>query len=320
VLGGFMTIHGPANRPPHDERSAAARTLSTKMQEWMLRAEKANLHAARRCAKRSGGQTWRRGTTGRAYEAFLVNIAVPMFKQAQAVLKAEGYLFTVQTPRRASASAEKSAETYLELISTRRHATGGTRRASLTRGRRGQVIEESPVAAGKAIATYGRRRLDVFCSPESGGWSSSLIARPYERVDGSSLTPRSRESTWRVAHPAVAAASRCRLASPTVSRQAEHSDDPITGDRWSRSCRENTVCGSAQRVVDRAQAPHGTSAAQPSDEFGHVCAPKEIPESVRSASGERRGSAFVVKRGSPAHDIATEHATDRCHCASLPTA
>lgn len=89
----------------------------------------------------------------RAYEAFLANIAVPMVKQAQAVLKAEGYLFTVQAPAASvRLQAEQSPETYLELVldpALSPPAVLG--RTSLTRGRRGQIVDESPIAAGKTI-------------------------------------------------------------------------------------------------------------------------------------------------------------------------
>ena len=59
--------------------------------------------------------------------------------------------------------AEKSLETYLEVIldpaSTPPAVLG---RASLTRGRRGQVIEESPLAAGKAIADITEEDVSTF--------------------------------------------------------------------------------------------------------------------------------------------------------------
>jgi hypothetical protein len=122
------------------------------------------LHALDDARKESAAKRGVVDEAGRAYETFLANIAVPMFKQAHAVLKAEGYLFTVQTPAASvRLQAEKSLETYLEVIldpaSTPPAVLG---RASLTRGRRGQVIEESPLAAGKAIADITEEDVSTF--------------------------------------------------------------------------------------------------------------------------------------------------------------
>jgi len=52
-----------------------------------------------------------------AFDNFLVNVAVPLLKQAQSILKAEGQSFTVHSPAgSAKLVADGSAQTFLEFV------------------------------------------------------------------------------------------------------------------------------------------------------------------------------------------------------------
>jgi hypothetical protein len=83
----------------------------------------------------------------RAYEPFLQNIAVPLFRQVADALKSSGFAFTVMTPsgsvRLASA---KTAEDFIELtLDTTGERPAVVGHTSRSRGRR--VLEsERPVA------------------------------------------------------------------------------------------------------------------------------------------------------------------------------
>jgi hypothetical protein len=90
----------------------------------------------------------------RAFEQFVEAIAVPLLRQAQAVLRAEHQPFTVHHPAGgARLVSDNSADTFLEFAMD----TGGARpqvvgRVSLTRGRQSVVVEERPISTTKAIA------------------------------------------------------------------------------------------------------------------------------------------------------------------------
>ena len=89
-----------------------------------------------------------------AYERFLNEIATPLFRQAANVLRAEGQAFTTNTPagsvRLASDhAAHDFVELELDASSSQPQVIG---RTSLMRGgRRGLLLEERPLAPGKAI-------------------------------------------------------------------------------------------------------------------------------------------------------------------------
>jgi hypothetical protein len=90
----------------------------------------------------------------RAYAQFLDQIAGPLLKQAQAVLKAEQQLFTVHTPAgSARLVSDSSPQTFVEFVldvSPRVPQVLG--RVSLTRGRQSVVVEERPIATGKPVS------------------------------------------------------------------------------------------------------------------------------------------------------------------------
>ena len=88
-----------------------------------------------------------------AYDRFLEDVAVPLLRQAQSILKAEGHLFTVHAPAgSAKLISDAHPETYLELVLD----TGGSHpqvvsRISHARGGKRVVVEERPIAAGKPV-------------------------------------------------------------------------------------------------------------------------------------------------------------------------
>ena len=99
----------------------------------------------------------------KAYDAFLADIAVPLMRQSAQVLNAAGESFSVHTPAASvRLASDKSAETFLELELD----AGGSRDAVIGRvssvGRRGPVIEEHPLAAGKAVGTLAEQDVAAF--------------------------------------------------------------------------------------------------------------------------------------------------------------
>ena len=93
----------------------------------------------------------------KAYDDFLDRIAVPLLRQAQGILKAENEMFTVHAPAgSAKLVSDASPETFLEFTLDR---SGGRPqvlgRLSATRGEKRVVVEERPLATGKAIQDLG---------------------------------------------------------------------------------------------------------------------------------------------------------------------
>jgi len=111
----------------------------------------------------------------RAYEEFLEKVAVPLLRQTQAVLKAEGQLFAVQTPAgSARLVSERTPLTFLEIVLD---ASGAQPeilgRVSVARGREGVIIQERPIAGSKPIAEAGEEDLAPFLIAEV----SKLVVR-----------------------------------------------------------------------------------------------------------------------------------------------
>lgn len=100
----------------------------------------------------------------RAYEGFLENIAVPLARQAVQVLNGSGNPFAVNTPAgTVRIVSDNSPQTFIEIALDTTGAQGLVLgRVSLTRGRQGQVVEERPVAPGKAIAQLTEEDLSAF--------------------------------------------------------------------------------------------------------------------------------------------------------------
>jgi hypothetical protein len=104
----------------------------------------------------------------KAYQQFLETIAVPLLRQAAIVLNAAGHGFVVHTPAAsARLAAEKSPETYLEI---ELDASGAeptvVGRVSITRGRRGLIIEERPIAAHKSVSALTEDDVSAFLVTE----------------------------------------------------------------------------------------------------------------------------------------------------------
>lgn len=88
-----------------------------------------------------------------AYENFLRGVAIPLFRQAATVLKAEGQPFTAQTPAGSvRLVSDHGAHDFLELeLDTAGGQPQVIGRTSQMRGRQGQVVEERALTSGKAI-------------------------------------------------------------------------------------------------------------------------------------------------------------------------
>jgi hypothetical protein len=102
------------------------------------------------------------------YAAFLSAVAVPVMRQAAAVLKAEGHPFAVETPEGSVRLVSgTSPHTFIELALDTSGKTGVViGRASLARGRGGQLVEERPVAEGKPVAAVTEDDLSAFLVAE----------------------------------------------------------------------------------------------------------------------------------------------------------
>jgi hypothetical protein len=102
------------------------------------------------------------------YERFLSGIAVPLFRQASTVLRAEAHDFTAHTPaasvRLASDRASSDfVELELDVSSPQPQVIG---RTSQNRGRQGLVVEERPIAPGKAVSELNEDDVSEFLVAE----------------------------------------------------------------------------------------------------------------------------------------------------------
>ena len=105
---------------------------------------------------------------GKAYDAFVADVAGPVMRQAAAVLKGEGHLFAVETPAGSvRLVSQRSPETFIELtLDTSSDGGIVIGRVSLARGRRGQVVEERPVAPDKPVSALTEDDLSAFLVSE----------------------------------------------------------------------------------------------------------------------------------------------------------
>jgi len=111
-----------------------------------------------------------------AYEKFVENIAVPLMRQASDVLRAEKHELTVQTPGGSvRLVSDRSAQDFIELeldtTGATPHVVG---RTSLARGRKGVVVEERPLAPGKAIGQITESDVTKFLLSEM----QRLVTKP----------------------------------------------------------------------------------------------------------------------------------------------
>lgn len=110
----------------------------------------------------------------RAYATFLEQIAVPLLRQAQGILKAEHQAFTVHAPAgSARLASDGSAETFLEFVLGTAHDRPTViGRVSRARGRQRVVVDERPLA-DKSIADLTDEDVAGFLVEELPG----LISR-----------------------------------------------------------------------------------------------------------------------------------------------
>ena len=92
-----------------------------------------------------------------AYETFLRDVAAPLLRQAQAILKAEKQAFTVHSPADSvRLAADAQADTFVEFVLD----TSGEKpqvmcRVSTARGAKRVRVEERPLVPGKPIKDLG---------------------------------------------------------------------------------------------------------------------------------------------------------------------
>ena len=119
-------------------------------------------HAKRSAAERRA----RNDEAGRAYDRFLEQVAVPLFRQVAGALKAATYNFTVFTPSGSvRLTSDKTAEDYVEITldtsGERPVVMGHTSRA---RGRR--VLESERPIADEAVAELTDQHVLEFVMKE----------------------------------------------------------------------------------------------------------------------------------------------------------
>ena len=119
-------------------------------------------------AKRTAGERrTRTDEAAREFDAFLTQVAVPLFRQIAAVLKAEGRMFTVFTPGGSvRLMSDRSADDYIELaLDTTQTYAQVLGHASRGRGRR--VLEtETPLGHGGAVRDLTEEDVLAFVMKE----------------------------------------------------------------------------------------------------------------------------------------------------------
>jgi hypothetical protein len=111
-----------------------------------------------------------------AYAGFVETRAIPVLKQAVQVLRAEGKTFTLNTPADGPRLvSDSSANTFLEFVLDLSQPTPQViGRVSLAHGRQGRIVEERPIAAGKAVADLTEDDVAKFLVTEI----PKLVLRP----------------------------------------------------------------------------------------------------------------------------------------------
>ena len=102
------------------------------------------------------------------YEKFLADVAVPLFLQAASVLCAEGHPFSINTPAGSvRLVSDHAPEDFLELALDATAASPQVMaRTSLTRGRRGQLVDERPLAQDTSIEKLSEDDVSKFLIDE----------------------------------------------------------------------------------------------------------------------------------------------------------
>jgi hypothetical protein len=103
-----------------------------------------------------------------SYDQFLSTIAVPLFRQAANVLRAQGVPFTAETPAGSvRLVSDHASQEFIELeldAGTPQPKVLG--RSSIVRGRQGLVVEERAVAPGKSIDELTEEDVSEFLLTE----------------------------------------------------------------------------------------------------------------------------------------------------------
>lgn len=139
------------------------------LRKRILRAlDEARVDAAAKPGERDASKRSERDETQRAYDQFLENVAVPLLKQAQGILKAEHQMFTVHAPAgSAKLASDSSSQTFLEFVLD---ASGGRPavigRISRARGRQRVVVDERPVSKDKAVGALTEEDVAAFLVAE----------------------------------------------------------------------------------------------------------------------------------------------------------
>jgi hypothetical protein len=122
------------------------------------------LHALDAARRDASARREVRGEAEKRWETFLSSVAVPVFRQAMDVLKAERQLFSVHTPAGSvRLVSDGSPETFLELVLDLTGAEPqmlGRVSRSLGKGR--QHVEEQPVAPGKPMSEIDENDLAAY--------------------------------------------------------------------------------------------------------------------------------------------------------------
>jgi hypothetical protein len=106
-----------------------------------------------------------------AYESFLHDAAVPVFRMLATALKAEGLLFTASTPGGAvRLAADKSRDDYIEVsLDSTAEPPGVVARTSRTRGSR-ILTDERPIKPGALPSAITQEELLAFALAALEPW------------------------------------------------------------------------------------------------------------------------------------------------------
>ena len=118
-------------------------------------------------AKEDAGERRRAADEGKAaYERVLNTVVVPLLKQVVTILRAEGWGYQTFTPAgSARLVSDRSPEDFIEFdldTSDGAHLAG---RVSVTRGRRGVLVDEQVIAPEKALAEATEDDILAFLLP-----------------------------------------------------------------------------------------------------------------------------------------------------------
>ena len=103
-----------------------------------------------------------------AYGRFLSDVAVPLFLQAANVLRAEGHLFSVHTPADSvRLASDHASQDFIELeLDASLPQPRVLGRTAMARGGKGLVVDERPLAPGKAIQELTEEDVAQFLMTE----------------------------------------------------------------------------------------------------------------------------------------------------------